>query len=128
MGITVVSGATIICTMGAGSGVLNASAQTKVKSAGPLIATIQDVAPMTNICPCGMCSSMANPAVSAATSAAMGVLTPQPCTPVPTGVWNPGSTVMVGGIPALTQGATIMCSYGGTISITAPAQSVIQMK
>ena len=32
------------------------------------------------------------PAVAAATAAAQGVLTPQPCIPVTTSAWSPGST------------------------------------
>ena len=93
------------------------------------MANIMDNKQMVNIMPFGMCQSMANPAVSAATSAAMGVLTPQPCTPVITGSWIPGSpTVLIGGKPALNQSCKCMCAYAGVIQITNPGQAKTQVK
>src|SRR5215469_5412287 len=65
-------------------------------------ANIMDHVPMVNIMPFGMCISLANPAVAAATSAAMGVLTPQPCIPATSSPWTPGSTtVTINEIPAI---------------------------
>lgn len=81
---------------------------------------------VANIATFGMCQSMANPAVSSATSAAMGVLTPMPCVPVITAPWSPGSSqVKVGGIAALTNNSKCMCSYGGNISITSPGNTAV---
>ena len=77
--------------------------------------------------PFGMCSSLANPAVSAATAAAGGVLTPQPCSPVLTAPWMPGSlTVQIGGKSALNNTSKLMCAYG-SISITNPMVSTVQV-
>ena len=59
---------------------------------GPLAATIMDYAPLVNILPFGMCSSLANPSVASATAAALGVLTPMPCIPVIPAPWVPGRT------------------------------------
>ncbi len=42
---------------------------------GMLAATIMDFAPVANILPFGMCTSLTNPMVAAATTAALGVLT-----------------------------------------------------
>jgi hypothetical protein len=82
--------------------------------------------PMTNVPPFGACTTLSNPQVASATSAAQGVLTPQPCLPVITAPWSPGSSkVMVGGTPALTSDSMCTCSYGGQISITNPGQTTV---
>ncbi len=90
-------------------------------------ATAMDQVPFMNLVPAGVCTSMANPAVAAATAAAFGVLTPMPCTPVPAGTWVPGSVrVMFNKKPALNNTCTLMCSYGGSIMITNPGQFRVQ--
>ena len=82
-----------------------------------------DFTPMVNIMPFGMCSSMANPTVAAATSAAMGVLTPMPCIPAITAPWMPGKMqVMVQGQPALTRTCQNLCMWGGQITFTTDGQ------
>ena len=92
------------------------------------VATIMDHVPMKNIMPFGMCQSMANPAVAAATAAAFGVLTPMPCIPVIPAPWSPGSpTVLVGNTPALNQSSKTICAYGGVIQITNPGTTNIQI-
>ncbi len=126
MAIPVVLGASIMCTMGQAPGSLLVTSQMKTLYNGQLVATIQDAAPMSNITPCGMCISMLNPAVASATTAALGVLTPLPCTPVPAGIWVGGSTkVLLGGIPSLTNDAKLMCAYGGSISISYQGQTKV---
>jgi len=83
---------------------------------GMAIAAITDTAP-TNIPSFGMCSSMANPQVAAATAAAQGVLTPMPCTPVLT-PWSPASvTTTVGGLPAALANSRCQCSFGGSVGV-----------
>lgn len=92
------------------------------------IATIMDNVPMKNILPFGMCSSMANPMVAAATAAAFGALTPMPCIPVIPAPWAPGSpTVMIANKPALNQTSKLMCAYGGVIQINNPGTTNIQV-
>ena len=124
MGQVVVTGATCACTFGAAPSSINATSQTKVMVSGKPAATIQDCQP-TNITPFGMCSSLANPAVAAATAAALGVLTPQPCTFTPAGTWIPTQTKCIaGGKPVLTNDAKLTCALGaGMISITNPGQA-----
>jgi hypothetical protein len=75
-----------------------------------------------------MCTTPTNPQVAAATSAALGVLTPQPCIPVITAPWAPGAAmVRVRNLPALHGGCTCMCTWGGLISITNPGQIAVQV-
>ena len=125
MPFPVVSGASILCTMGLSPGQLTATSQTSILMDGKPVATIQDIAPNTNVAPCGMCTSMANPAVAAATAAAFGVLTPAPCTPVPGGPWACSPGILAGGVPVLYNDGKLMCSYGGSISIVMPAQQKV---
>lgn len=82
-----------------------------------------DHKPMVNIAPFGMCMSIANPAVAAATSAAFGVLTPQPCIPVTVSPWVPGATtVLLGSQPSLDNTCTLNCLWGGIIQVAVPGQ------
>jgi hypothetical protein len=124
----VTNGATIACSFGAAPGTLIATPMgTPITISGQFVATINTMIPMANIMPFGMCMSLTNPQVAAATSAAMGVLTPQPCIPVITAPWTPGSaTVAVGGIPALTAPSTCQCAWAGVITISSPGQATVQ--
>ncbi len=125
MGLFVVEGAALACPMGAAPGTLHVTSQMKCMFGGKLAATINDAVTGTNITPFGMCSSLANPAVASATSAAAGVLTPQPCAFMPSGTWIPTQTKVIAGVaPCLTNDAKIMCSIGmQTITITNPGQT-----
>ena len=126
MGIVVVTGASLMCPFGTTPVTLTATSQTTCLGCSKPVATVTDVSMGTNIPPFGMCSSMANPQVASATAAAMGVLTPQPCSMVPMGIWSGGSTVLVGGKPVLTGESCLMCSMGmGKITITSPGQTSI---
>ena len=120
MGMCVCGGAGISCSFGMAPAALNVLPAAKVISGMPL-ATIMDKIPLLNITPFGMCSSILNPQVIAATTAAFGVLTPMPCLPVTLAPWTPGSpAVLVGGYPALNQSSKLMCIWGGVISVTSP--------
>ncbi len=122
MGQLVTSGAVCMCTFGTAPGNLNATSQVTCLAEGKPAATIQDSTPI-NITPFGMCTTLSNPQVAAATAAALGVLTPQPCMMVAAGTWIPTKpTVLIGGKPCLTSESKLMCSYGGCISITVPGQ------
>ncbi|MEY4750584.1 MAG: hypothetical protein RIQ60_2798 [Pseudomonadota bacterium] len=84
---------------------------------------IMDHVPFMNIPPFGMCTSPSNPAVAAATAAAMGVLTPMPCTPVTPAPWTPGApTVLVANMPALNNSSTLNCVWGGVITFSMAGQ------
>lgn len=73
---------------------------------------------MASIPTFGLCQSMANPTVASATAAALGVLTPMPCTPVISGPWVCNSHVMIKGSPILTTDAKAFCAYCGVIQFT----------
>lgn len=126
MGQVVVTGAVLMCPFGTAPSSLITTSQAKVMVSGMPAGTIQDMAPMVNIPPFGLCMSLANPQVAAATAAALGVLMPQPCLMVPAGTWIPTKPkVLMGGMTCLTSECTLMCAYGGCISITVPGQGKV---
>jgi hypothetical protein len=123
-----VSGAVLKCAFGVAPSTLNVTPKGALVTAGGRpAATINDRLPMGNIPPFGMCTTPTNPQVAAATAAAQGVLTPQPCLPVIPAPWVPGSpTVLVNGAPALTNVSTCLCAWGGVISVISPGQVTVQ--
>lgn len=122
MPLHVVNGALLTCSFGMAPSALVVTPEKRVMSSMMPAATIMDFVPMKNILPFAMCTTPSNPMVAAATSAAMGVLTPQPCIPVTT-PWKPGApTVLLGGIPALDNTCTSQCAWGGVITVSAPGQ------
>lgn len=128
MSIIVTSGAQLMCSFGAAPSVFNVLPNAKVMCSNMPAACIMDNIPMTNIMPFGMCSSMANPQVAAATAAALGVLTPMPCIPVIAAPWAPGSpTVLVGGKPAVNHTCKCMCNWAGVIQIVNPGPATTTM-
>lgn len=128
MGLCVCGGAALTCPFGSALSKLMVMPDKKVMNKLP-VAVIDDNKPLVNILPFGMCSSLTNPQVAAATSAAMGALTPMPCIPAITAPWAPGSpTVLIGGKPALNQTSKLTCTWGGIIQITDPGTTNITVK
>lgn len=122
----VASGASLTCSFGAAPGTLTVLPTNRVAADGVPMANVMDHRPTVNIAPFGMCTSLANPQVASATSAAQGVLTPQPCVPMTQAPWVPGSpTVMVAGQPALTSASTCQCLWGGTITVGNPGARTV---
>lgn len=116
-------GAMMTCSFGVAPSSLVVLPTNRVMTSNMPAANIMDHIPMVNILPFGMCSSLANPTVAAATSAALGVLTPMPCVPVTPAPWVPGTPdVLVGNMPALNNTCTLNCAWGGVISISQPGQ------
>jgi hypothetical protein len=69
-----------------------------------------------------------NPAVVQATIAAGGTLTPMPCVPMTTAPWSNGSTLVdIKKKPVLTEKSTLMCQWGGTISVAAPGEGIVDI-
>ena len=128
MALAVCNGALCQCSFGMAPCTLVVTSVTNVLGSSLPMASIMDNK-AANLPTFGMCTSMANPAVAAATAAALGVLTPQPCSPVVPAPWAPGSpTVLVSGKPALNNSSKAMCAYGGVIQIVNPGQVSVMVK
>jgi len=127
MGQQVCMGAMLKCTFGVAPGTLMVLPMNLVLTAVP-DANIMDNKPMLNILPFGMCQSMANPMVAAASAAALGVLTPMPCIPMTMAPWMPGApTVLLGNMPALNNSSKLMCMWGGVIGIDVAGQFTVAL-
>ncbi|MES9905721.1 MAG: DUF4280 domain-containing protein [Sedimenticola sp.] len=124
----VCNSATLQCSFGAAPSSLVVLPINRVFTSNQPAANIMDHKPMMNILPFGVCTSLANPTVASATSAAMGVLTPMPCIPATSSPWMPGSpTVMVGYQPALNNTSKCMCNWAGVISVVVPGQFTVMV-
>ncbi|MGH7439406.1 MAG: DUF4280 domain-containing protein [Polyangiaceae bacterium] len=124
----VVSGAMLACSMGNAPSSLSVLPTNMVDGDSNPAATIQDMIPMVNIASFGMCMSPSNPQVAAATAAAMGALTPQPCIPMTSAPWTPGSTsVTIAGQPALNDSCMCMCTWGGQIQVQSGGQTDVDV-
>lgn len=125
MGQQVCAGAMLKCSFGLAPGTLLVLPASGVMTAVP-DANIMDSKPIVNIAPFGMCTSLGNPTVAAATAAALGVLVPMPCIPMTAAPWVPGSpTVLLGNLPALNNASKLMCMAGGVIEICMPGQMTV---
>ena len=128
MGQQVCMGAMLQCSFGAAPCSLVVLPANRVTAGGSPAANIMDNKPLVNILPFAMCSSPANPAVVAATAAALGVLTPMPCVPVIPAPWVVGApTVLLANMPALDNQSKLMCAWGGVIQITAPGEFTVSI-
>ena len=126
MAMQVCMGAMMQCSFGMTPSSLVVLPVNRVNTDQQPDANIMDYKPMVNIMPFGMCMTPSNPAVAAATSAAMGVLTPVPCMPVTTSPWTPGAeTVTIGGAPALDNSSMLMCMWGGMIQFVSPGEFTV---
>ena len=91
MAMQVCMGAMMQCTFGTAPSPLVVLPTNRVLTNQLPDANIMDHVPLVNIMPFGTCMSLANTTVAAATSAAMGVLTPMPCMPSAPAPWVPGA-------------------------------------
>ncbi|RVT48932.1 DUF4280 domain-containing protein [Rubrivivax albus] len=125
MSLLCCTGASLSCSMGTAPATLNALGPTVATRPGTLAATVADHVPMLHITPFGLCRSLANPAVAAATTAAAGTLTPMPCIPLTPAPWTPGSAkVRIAGQPALGDDGMLVCMWAGQIRVAAAGSTV----
>ncbi len=119
----VCSGAMMKCSNGLAPSTLMVLPVNRVLNNNQPQANIMDHKPMVNVMPFGMCRSLLNPAVAAATAAAWGTLTPMPCIPNTPAPWFPGKlNSLVANKPALIKSSKLLCTYAGMISFTTPGQ------
>lgn len=127
MGNIVNMGAMLTCSMGAAPSSLVVLPTNKVLAVNMPAANIMDHKPFVNILPFGMCQSLANPMVAAATAAAFGVLTPMPCIPNTPAPWVPGvPTTLLANMPILNDSCKLMCMWAGVISVSFAGQVTVQ--
>jgi hypothetical protein len=120
----VVNSATLNCSKGSAPSTLVLLPAHMLMVGNQPAANVMDHLPMINIFPFGLCRSLTNPAVAAATAAAMGVLTPMPCIPKTLSPWAPGSsTVLLANMPALNDTSKCNCTWAGVIEITDAGQT-----
>lgn len=128
MPMQVCMGACMMCTFGMAPSSLVVLPTNRVLTDEVPDANIMDHIPLVNIMPFGMCMSLANPMVAAATAAAMGVLTPMPCIPATVAPWVPGApTVMLGDMPTLDNTSMLTCMWAGVITFVTPGEFTVMV-
>jgi hypothetical protein len=121
-------GAMMQCKFGMTPSPLQVTPLNRTKTNMMWDANIMDFIPIVNITPFGMCVTPSNPAVAAATAAALGVLTPVPCLPVTTDPWTAGAeTVLIGEFPALDNISQLMCMWGGVITFVDAGEETVNI-
>jgi len=115
-GLVVVEGAIVTCVAGSAPTSLLVTSQETQTIDGLPVATIADSVGLTNIPTFGTCSLL--------TAEADGV--PCPCLPATAGTWLTGATSQsIEDLPVLTESDTILCTIGGSITITDPGQTTV---
>lgn len=128
MPLQVCMGAMMQCTFGVAPSSLVVLPTNRVMTNMVPDANIMDHIPMVNIMPFGMCMSIANPTVAAATAAALGVLTPMPCIPATPAPWVAGApTVLLGNFPSLDNVSQLMCMWAGVITFVDAGEVTVQI-
>jgi len=128
MAMQVCMGATMMCSFGVAPSSLVVLPINRTFTNEVPDANIMDHIPMVNIMPFGMCTTVSNPEVAAATAAALGVLTPMPCIPVTPAPWVPGApTVLLGNEPTLDNSSKLMCTWGGVITFETPGEFTVEV-
>jgi Domain of unknown function (DUF4280) len=128
MPLQVCMGAMMQCSFGVAPSSLVVLPTNRVMTNMVPDANIMDHIPMVNIMPFGMCMSIANPTVAAATAAALGVLTPMPCIPATPAPWIAGApTVLLGNFPSLDNVSQLMCLWAGVITFVDAGEVTVQI-
>ncbi|MCX7746063.1 MAG: DUF4280 domain-containing protein [Clostridia bacterium] len=119
----VVQGATLKCSFGDKESQFKIPATHETYIKNKPQGNIMDFKPNQNILPFGMCSSLANPTVAAATAANKGVLKKMPCIPATVMPWiNGKNDFLIENFPAMLNSSTTTCMWCGVIEITKDGQ------
>jgi hypothetical protein len=122
----VCTGAKLQCSFGTAPATFTASAARVSARAAAGVVTDTGTASVPAF---GQCTSLSNPQVNAATQAASGTLTPQPCQPVVPGNWTPGSAqVTAGTAAALDSASQCRCTWNGVITVTDAGQANVTLQ
>ena len=128
MPLQVCMGAQMKCTMGMAPSNLVVLPKHRVLTNQQPDANILDNVPMVNIMPFGNCMSPAFPATAAATTAALGVLTPMPCIPLTPMPWVMGApTVLLDFAPTLDNVSQLFCMWGGVITFINAGETTVMV-
>lgn len=123
MASQVTAQASLKCSLGTDPATFVASGDVDATNASGVVDDVSN----GNVPTFGLCTSLLNPQVAAATNSAGGTLTPQTCVPS-LSPWTPGSShVTVNGVPALDASSTCACIFGGTISVDSPGQGDVSV-
>jgi hypothetical protein len=121
----VCTGAALQCSFGTTPATFSASGTET--SASAAAGAVSDVA-SASIPPFGLCSSLANPQVASATSAASGVLTPQPCQPI-LSPWSPGSAhVTIDEVATFDDSSQCNCTWSGVVTVSSAGQTDVTLQ
>jgi len=120
-------GAKLSCSMGSAQSAMQLSHPVSpVLVCGAPMAGMTDNQTFVNIAPFGLCKSLINPTVAAATAAAGGKLQEMPCIPNMLIPWlNTKPDVLVKGRPALTDGSRCVCMWSGIIEVKSAGQNSV---
>lgn len=119
----VVQGAKLKCSFGDQESNLQVPLDHMTYINGKAQANIMDYKSTINIQSFGMCSSLNNPVVAAATAANYGRLQKMPCIPVTVAPWIGGKMdALLGNMPSLLKSSKIMCMWCGLINISDDGQ------
>ena len=119
----VCEGDSVNCSMGSAPCKIKVVSNDKLFVENKKVATVNDYK-IPSISGFGMCKSMSNPKVEAATAAANGVLQPQPCEPVINSSWSGNTKLCAKGIMAITDKSHNKCLYAGNLSVSAKQNKV----
>lgn len=115
------TGTQLKCSFGTVPSNLVAPPSNRVTASEQPAATVIDYIPTSNIPPFGLCTSPSNPAVYSSG--------PQPCVPLTTSPWSPGSKkVTMSGKSALDSNSRCMCNWAGVITVLNPGQQKVDVQ